>query len=219
MERVPEDATLTTHQTIGVGRVLQRAVLHVQGPASARSPEPTCLWRSSPSPSRTLCTCCSSTGSPGATSRCSSRTGSPKTAAGRWCAGPPEAVGIRRWRSTEEADGGDVADDPLTAYAVDLKVKAEAGRIEPLIGRHAEVTRVVQVLCRRRKNNPVLVGEPGVGKTAIVEGLALRIHEKKGARGHQGRAHLLAGHGLGPGRHQVPRPVRRAAQGGHRRHR
>ncbi|MBC8070596.1 MAG: AAA family ATPase, partial [Deltaproteobacteria bacterium] len=77
------------------------------------------------------------------------------------------------------ADGGDVADDPLAAYAVDLRAKARAGKIENLIGRDAEVLRVIQVLCRRRKNNPVLVGEPGVGKTAVVEGLALRVNEGK----------------------------------------
>ncbi len=50
--------------------------------------------------------------------------------------------------------------------------------IDPLIGREMELERIMQVLCRRRKNNPLLVGEPGVGKTAIAEGLALRIHEK-----------------------------------------
>src|SRR5690606_37018817 len=81
--------------------------------------------------------------------------------------------------ATEDNDSGDVADDPLAAYAIDLQAKAEAGRIEPLIGRDAEIMRLVQVLCRRRKNNPVLVGDPGVGKTAVVEGLALRIHEGK----------------------------------------
>ena len=67
--------------------------------------------------------------------------------------------------------------DPLEAYTLNLLTRARAGRIDPLIGRAAELERTVQVLCRRRKNNPILVGEPGVGKTAIAEGLALRIRD------------------------------------------
>ncbi len=66
--------------------------------------------------------------------------------------------------------------NPLEAYATDLIAKAAKGGIDPLIGRQLEIERMVQVLCRRRKNNPLLVGEPGVGKTALAEGLALRIH-------------------------------------------
>jgi ATP-dependent Clp protease ATP-binding subunit ClpA len=66
--------------------------------------------------------------------------------------------------------------DPLEAYATDLIARAANGRIDPLIGRRLELERMIQVLCRRRKNNPLLVGEPGVGKTALAEGLALRIH-------------------------------------------
>ncbi len=67
--------------------------------------------------------------------------------------------------------------DPLEAFATDLVAKAAKGAIDPLIGRQLELERMVQVLCRRRKNNPLLVGEPGVGKTALAEGLALRIHQ------------------------------------------
>src|ERR1700752_4255343 len=69
--------------------------------------------------------------------------------------------------------------DPLQAYASDLVARAAAGQIDPLIGRALELERMIQVLCRRRKNNPLLAGEPGVGKTALAEGLALRIHEGK----------------------------------------
>src|SRR5918999_2639648 len=65
--------------------------------------------------------------------------------------------------------------DPLAAYATDLVARAAEGKIDPLIGRDAEVARTIQVLCRRRKNNPIYVGDPGVGKTAIAEGLALKI--------------------------------------------
>jgi len=78
-------------------------------------------------------------------------------------AGDPESSGSPR--------------DPLEAYASDLVARAAKGQIDPLIGRELEVERMVQVLCRRRKNNPLLVGEPGVGKTALAEGLALRIHQ------------------------------------------
>ena len=66
--------------------------------------------------------------------------------------------------------------DPLEAYATNLLQRAAEGGIDPLIGRSLELERMIQVLCRRRKNNPLLVGEPGVGKTALAEGLALRIH-------------------------------------------
>ena len=76
----------------------------------------------------------------------------------------------------DEPQGGVPAPaDPLEAFATDLIARAAAGQIDPLIGRALELERMIQVLCRRRKNNPLLVGEPGVGKTAIAEGLALRI--------------------------------------------
>jgi ATP-dependent Clp protease ATP-binding subunit ClpA len=85
----------------------------------------------------------------------------------------------------EDADGqpsgpeeeGAPVKDPLKSFAVNLMVEAEEGRIDPLIGRQRELERTLQVLCRRRKNNPIYVGDSGVGKTAIAEGLALRIHE------------------------------------------
>ena len=75
-----------------------------------------------------------------------------------------------------DAKGG-VADSALASYATNLNELAVEGKIDPLIGRDSELERVVQILCRRRKNNPLLVGEAGVGKTAIAEGLARRIVE------------------------------------------
>ncbi|MBU8849197.1 MAG: ATP-dependent Clp protease ATP-binding subunit ClpA [Desulfobacterales bacterium] len=68
--------------------------------------------------------------------------------------------------------------DPLATFTTNLLKKAADKKIDPLIGRADEMSRVMQVLCRRRKNNPILVGDPGVGKTAIAEGLAIQIHDK-----------------------------------------
>jgi ATP-dependent Clp protease ATP-binding subunit ClpA len=76
---------------------------------------------------------------------------------------------------TEEEEGSAGTSDPLKTYAVNLNEKAKNGDIDPLIGRGPELERTIQILCRRRKNNPLFVGEPGVGKTAIAEGLALKI--------------------------------------------
>ena len=75
----------------------------------------------------------------------------------------------------EKDEGGDGKGSPLDQFTQNLNVLAREGKIDPLIGRELEVERVIQVLCRRRKNNPLLVGEAGVGKTAIAEGLAWRI--------------------------------------------
>ncbi len=79
-------------------------------------------------------------------------------------------------RQDDEKEGSQSA---LEKYTVNFATRAAEGLIDPLIGRQRELQRVMQILCRRRKNNPLMVGEPGVGKTAIAEGLALHIHEKK----------------------------------------
>ena len=86
-------------------------------------------------------------------------------------------------RAIEEVRGGAQVDDPnaednrqaLDKYSIDLTLRAEQGKLDPVIGRDDEIRRTIQVLQRRTKNNPVLIGEPGVGKTAIIEGLAQRI--------------------------------------------
>lgn len=75
----------------------------------------------------------------------------------------------------EQNDGSDKESPFLSEFSRDLTALAEQGKLDPLIGRERELTRLTQVLCRRTKNNPVLIGEPGVGKTAIVEGLASQI--------------------------------------------
>ena len=91
---------------------------------------------------------------------------------------PPEPAKSNESNSSEgekEEQGGDAKGSPLDQFTQNLNQLAREGRIDPLIGRENEVERVIQVLCRRRKNNPLLVGEAGVGKTAIAEGLAWRI--------------------------------------------
>ena len=88
--------------------------------------------------------------------------------------GETEAAEMRE-DAEEEASGDNRPQSALEAFATDLNGLARAGAIDPLVGREDEVERVIQILCRRRKNNPLLVGESGVGKTAIAEGLAKRI--------------------------------------------
>lgn len=86
-------------------------------------------------------------------------------------------------KAVDDMRGGAQVDDPnaeenrqaLDKYTIDLTERAEQGKLDPVIGRDEEIRRSIQVLQRRTKNNPVLIGEPGVGKTAIVEGLAQRI--------------------------------------------
>src|SRR5438270_1506994 len=87
-----------------------------------------------------------------------------------------EGGGLVHEGAEEEEEEARRSRDPLAAYAANLVERAAAGKIDPLIGREQEVARTIQILCRRRKNNPVYVGEPGVGKTAIAEGLALKRH-------------------------------------------
>ena len=93
--------------------------------------------------------------------------------------GLEDGSGSKGVREKAEDDEEGREDDPLARYTTDLTARAAAGGIDPLIGREMELDRAIEVLCRRRKNNPLFVGEPGVGKTALAEGLALRIHEGK----------------------------------------
>ncbi|MBI4524531.1 MAG: ATP-dependent Clp protease ATP-binding subunit ClpA [Deltaproteobacteria bacterium] len=86
------------------------------------------------------------------------------------------------WRVNQEEERGEEERQrsglkPLEAFTVNLVQRAREGHIDPLIGREDEIERTIHVLCRRRKNNPIFVGDPGVGKTAIAEGLALQIHQ------------------------------------------
>ena len=89
--------------------------------------------------------------------------------------GADEEPEARETKDTKDSGDSKKKEGALDAYCVNLNRKAREGRIDPLIGREPEVQRTIQVLCRRQKNNPLLVGDPGVGKTAIAEGLARKI--------------------------------------------
>jgi len=94
---------------------------------------------------------------------------------------PPAGPGSSEGGDSQDAEAGGgergsaTARDPLAAYATDLTARAKAGELDPLIGRTEELQRTMEILCRRRKNNPVFVGDAGVGKTALAEGLASRL--------------------------------------------
>jgi len=157
-------------QTLGFQRVLQRAAAHVQSAGRDEIDGPNLLAAIFREPDSHAAFLLSQQGLTRLDVITYLSHGIAKT--------PPEPT------PSDRDAGGDDDDpapsrDPLASFAVNLVEKAAAGRIDPLIGRERELERTVHVLCRRRKNNPVFVGDPGVGKTAIVEGLALRIHRKE----------------------------------------
>lgn len=173
VETLPEGMDQTPQETPALQRVLQRAALHavnaeratIDGPGLivALFREPSChaLWAlesqgvSRLDVVRIISHNLKDGGTPGA--------------AGHEGAGPDEL-------SPSDEDEEAPTDDPLAAWTTDLRARAEAGDIDPLIGRHQELERAIHILARRRKNNPIFVGEAGVGKTAIVEGLARKLH-------------------------------------------
>ena len=125
----------------------------------------------------------------------------------------PTKPGESSSNEAEKDEGGDAKGSPLEQFTQNLNQLARDGKIDPLIGREHEVERVIQVLCRRRKNNPLLVGEAGVGKTAIAEGLAWRITQDEVPEILARVDRVFARHGRAAGRHQVPRRLRTAAEG------
>ena len=174
LERLPEGRDVMPQQTLGFQRILQRAAAHVQ--SSGRDEVNGCnvlvaIFREPDSQAAFLL-------EQQGIRRLDVITylshGISKIVEGP---GPSEPTGDDE--DDDEEGGGtgrQAARDPLAAFTVDLVERAAAGRIDPLIGRARELERTIHVLCRRRKHNPVFVGDPGVGKTALVEGFALRVH-------------------------------------------
>ncbi len=165
---LPEDADQDPEQTMSFQRMLQRAAMHVQGAGRETMNAGNLLvsmYRERDSHAVYLLEKQGVTRfdvvnyiSHGISKVATGETTTPK--------------GVLTDGSEEEA-----VRDPLGNFTTNLNERAAAGKVDPLVGRDKELERTIQVLCRRRKNNPLFVGEPGVGKTALAEGLALRIHE------------------------------------------
>ena len=115
----------------------------------------------------------------------------------------------KNWRAAREKRPGDRPKETslLAEFSRDLTQAALEGQLDPLVGREGEVERVIQILCRRTKNNPVLIGEPGVGKTAIVEGLAQRISDGDVPPFLADKRILSLDLSLDRRRHEIPRPI------------
>ena len=92
----------------------------------------------------------------------------------------------------------------MEQFSQDLTRRAAAGELDPVTGRDAELERIIEILCRRTKNNPVLLGEPGVGKTALAEALGSAHRRRGGAGAAEKRAAVVAGSVFGGGGHKVP---------------
>ena len=120
---------------------------------------------------------------------------------------------LRKGRTADSASA-ESSYDALKKYARDLTEAARGGTVDPVIGRDEEIRRIMQVLSRRTKNNPVIIGEPGVGKTAIVEGPRPAHRQRRRARIAQGQAAAGSRSRGNGGRGQVPRRVRGASEGG-----
>jgi ATP-dependent Clp protease ATP-binding subunit ClpA len=175
IEQVPVGSNKEPEQTLAFRRTLQAAVLHVQsaGREEVRAGDVlAALMQQSRSYAATLL------GSHGITrldilNYISHGVSKVPQIPPSQPSSPPPGQGSDG-QSEEEAPG---APDPLTAYAVNLTERAKAGKLDPLVGRSVELKRTLEILCRRRKNNPVFVGDAGVGKTALAEGLAQRLLE------------------------------------------
>ncbi len=178
VERLPEDSDAEPQQTIGVERVLQRAAYHAlsaEQKVMDSADVLIALFREADSQALFLL---KEEGITRYDLLNYVSHGIKKEGEAGEGAGPEEREGAGSMGADDE-DGAAPTKNPLEAYCTELTAEAEKGNIDPLIGRKNELERTVQVLCRRRKNNPLYVGDAGVGKTAIAEGLALAIHEKK----------------------------------------
>ncbi len=163
IDRVPDGSRKAPQQTIGFRRLLQSAVLHVQSAGKNEADVGDVLAALMQQPKSFAAEALASQGitrldvlnyiSHGVSKR-------------------PENLPAGPAPAGDGDEGSATPSDPLESFAPSLSERARQGLLDPLIGREKEVRRVLEILCRRRKNNPVLVGDPGVGKTAIVDGLA-----------------------------------------------
>lgn len=172
IEKLPEDMEVDVQQTLGVRRVLQRAAIHVvSSDQDTIRGDSVLVQMFNEEESFSVFLMRDS----GVTQFDLKRYVSHGLTSEGLAPGLPSQGSSSRNPDSEEDD--EPRGDPLEAFTTDLNEEAAAGRIDPLIGRQPELDRTMQVLCRRRKNNPIYVGESGVGKTAIAEGLALAIHD------------------------------------------
>jgi ATP-dependent Clp protease ATP-binding subunit ClpA len=176
LERVPDGRDVMPQQTLGFQRILQRAAAHVQSSGRDEVNGQNVLVAIFREPDSQAAFLLEQQGIRRLDVITYLSHGISKIAEGP---GPSERGGDEEDDEDEDEAGGAgrrAARDPLAAFTIDLVERAAAGRIDPLIGRSRELERTIHVLCRRRKHNPVFVGDPGVGKTALVEGFALRVH-------------------------------------------
>jgi len=167
MESVPEDNEYVLQQTVGFQRVIQRAINHVRSAEKQQvkvSDILASIFQEKDSHAEYFLS------SEGITRL------DILSYISHDFAKPMHKEGIDPFITTDKGDKKKTS-DPLEAFTIDLVKYAAQGKLDPLIGRDLEMERTIQVLCRRRKNNPILVGDPGVGKTAMAEGLAIRISE------------------------------------------
>ncbi len=168
--RVPGEADVDTQPTLGFQRVIQRAILHVQSSGKKEVTGANVLVAIFGEKDSHALHFLTQQGLTRLDVVNFISHGIAKT--------PQEATPSgREDPSNEQHESEEKTASPLDSFTSNLNVQAQAGKIDPLIGREQELERVIQTLCRRRKNNPLLVGEAGVGKTAIAEGLARRIVE------------------------------------------
>jgi len=163
IDRVPEGSKRAPQQTVGFRRLLQSAVLHVQSAGKNEADVGDVLAALMQQPKSFAAETLASQGVTRLDVLNYISHGVSKH---------PEASPSGPAPAGEGEEGSAAPSDPLESFAPSLSERARQGLLDPLIGREREVRRVLEILCRRRKNNPVLVGDPGVGKTAIVEGLA-----------------------------------------------
>ncbi len=170
MDRVPEGHDLVVQQTVGFERLMQRALTHVHYSGKSEVEAGDILAAIFEEDSSHAAYFLESEGI--------TRLDILNYVSHGISKGAPADGEAGRSAGSEEDDARQQSTrDPLEAYTESLSERAAKGKIDPLIGRELDLRRAIRVLCRRRKNNPVFVGEPGVGKTAIVEGLALKIYE------------------------------------------